>query len=100
MNYFAANSLRWTNVSSVRLLNAAWMLSVLILANSYGGRFYSILTLPEFEPPIDTLTDIERIAQNDQGSLQTFHDSSYLQMFLTAKPEDSILYTIGQHMNR
>lgn len=85
---------------TVRLLYGVWVPMVLVLANSYGGRFYSILALPEFEPPIDTLAALEAIARSDSGQLITFDDSSYLAMFQGAAPEDGVIYEIGRHMNR
>lgn len=88
----------------MRLIYAVWVPMVLVLANSYGGCFYSILALPEFEPPIDLLDDLERIANSKDdekgGRLVTFEDSSYLEMFLSSGPEDGILFAIGRHMNR
>lgn len=95
-----SDSLRWNTIPAVRLLYGAWVLAVLILANSYGGCFYSILAVPEFEAPVDTLSDLETIANSDSGRLVTFADSSYLEMFVNSTSADGVFYTVGMHMNR
>ncbi len=95
-----SGSLRWEQVPTVRLLYGFWVLAVLILANSYGGCFYSILAVPEFERPVDTLADVEEIARSDSGQLVTFADSSYLEMFVNASADAGLFYAIGQHLNR
>lgn len=92
--------MKWGEVAQIRILYGTWVLSVLIIANSYGGCFYSILAVPEFEPPIDTILDIERISTKDDGFIITIADSSYLQMMTTAEPDEGIFYSIGQHINR
>ena len=75
-------------------------MAIVILSNSYGGCFYSILTVPEFERPIDTVDDIIEIARTDRGYLVTIDHSSYLDTFLTSKPDEGIFYLIGRHMAR
>src|SRR5699024_888933 len=49
-----------TNVR--RFLYASWMFANLILANIYSCIFFSILTIPRYEPPVDTVEDIRQIA--------------------------------------
>ena len=74
-------------------------MAVVILSNSYGGRFYSILTVPELERPIDSVDDIIEIARTDRGYLVTIDHSSYLDNFLMS-PDKGIFDLIGRHMAR
>lgn len=95
-----ATTFQWKKSFQVRVLITVWILAVLILSNSYSGCFYSILAIPEFELPIDTVADIQKVSQFDRGYIITLADSSYLQMFITSVKEGGIFYLIGQHMNR
>lgn len=95
-----ATTFQWKKSFQVRILITVWILAVLILSNSYSGCYYSILAIPEFEMPIDTIADIQKISQFDRGYVITLADSSYLQMFITSVKEGGIFYLIGQHMNR
>lgn len=98
--FITATTFKWKKSFEVRILITVWILGVLILSNSYSGCFYSILAIPEFELPIDTIADIQKISQSDRGYIITLTDSSYLQMFLTSVKEGGIFHLIGQHMNR
>ena len=98
--FVTASNLYWKNVLQIRILYAVWMMSVVILSNSYGSCFYSILAVPEFERPIDRIEDILKIAQTDRGFLVTIRHSSYLDTFLSSQPDMGIYYLIGRHMAR
>jgi len=85
---------------STRLIYAVWMLSVLILANCYTTLLYSMLTIPEYAPSIDTLEDLETAAKTDSHYILTWSGSSYLSQLIYAEPENHFYYTVGQHINR
>lgn len=95
-----ATSLQWLSIPQVRILYSVWILAVLILSHSYGGRFYSILAVPAFESPIDTVEDVIELARADRGFLVTIDHSSYLDTFLTSQADKGIYYLIGRHMAR
>ena len=72
---------------------------------TYGGVFYSVLTVPEFEDPIETLDDLVAASESGHHSVVTLSGSSYLDMFVRAEcelldGECSDYYRIGQNMNR
>jgi len=64
---------------------------------TYGGVFYSVLTLPVYKDPIDTLEDLERVALSGEYDIVTYPDSYYYQFFVEAKCCDSY-YKIGRAM--
>lgn len=72
----------------------------MILSNSYCGCFYSILALPEFEPPIDTVQQLEALVLADKVRVFTYANSSYLDSFIFATPDLGPLHTIGLLINR
>ena len=70
----------------------------LILSNAYSGVFYSILTIPEYDPPVDTLGDLMKLVKSDKvtiiSSANVHHD------FEHAGPDNEVYYKIGQHLRR
>lgn len=87
--------------ASVRILIATWMLASLILANVYSSIVYSILTIPEYNPAIDTVQDLVRAATYDTHYV-TLKDMTFSHaMTMSAKPSDhSIFYILKQHIIR
>jgi len=65
---------------------------------TYGGVFYSVLTLPVYKDPIETLEDLERVALNEEYDIVTYPKSYYYQLFTKAKCCDSY-HIIGQALN-
>lgn len=53
-----------------------WFLSSLVLMKTYGGVFYSVLTLPVYKDPIETLVDLERVVLNGEYDVFTYPQSS------------------------
>lgn len=87
--------------SQTRWFYFLWFLTALVLSNSYCGRFYSILALPEMEPPIDTVEDLLHLANEDKIMITTFKTASYLNYFLAARPEtDKVYYQISENFKR
>lgn len=75
------------------------MLVCLVLANAYSGLFYSLLTLPESEPLIDTLEQFfEYVTINKDVQLVSTDYTD--QVFLKADPENLLYYRIGQRFNK
>ena len=64
---------------------------------TYGGVFYSVLTLPEYEDPIETLTDLERVATNKEYDIFTYRRSYYFDYFTNAECCDAY-HKIGQSL--
>lgn len=85
---------------SVRLVYAVLMLSTAILATYYGSFFYAVLTLPEYESPVDTVEDILQVAENGQHRILVRQNSILLPAFAKAARDDRLFYAIGRHINR
>lgn len=67
----------------------------LVLMKTYGGVFYSILTLPVYKDSVETLDDLERVALNGEYDIITFHNSYYYTLFTNAECCGAY-YSIGE----
>src|SRR5699024_3152582 len=99
--FFAATDMTWKQAFSVRLLYSCWMLSAVVLVTIYSCFFYSSLTLPKFEPLVDTVDDLVRLAQSDHYRVYQKNGSTNIRkLIVSSLPEHGPLYIIGQHINR
>ncbi len=64
---------------------------------TYGGIFYSVLTLPLYKDPIETIEDLEKVALNKEYHIVTYLRSYYYQFFVNAECCDAF-YAIGRQM--
>jgi hypothetical protein len=64
---------------------------------TYGGVFYSALTLPLYKDPIEIIEDLEKVALNREYHIVTYLKSCYYQFFVNAECCDAF-YAIGQAM--
>lgn len=87
--------------NSERLLLATWMITSLILSTVYCTLFFALITVPQYERPIDTREDLLRVAQSDSHFLLTRGHSAFQTMFIYARRnQNALFYEIGRHMNR
>lgn len=98
--YFLAPDFFLGRSDLIRYVYTIWLLVTLILSNSYCGCFYSILALPEFEPAIDSVNQLEALVLEDKVRVFTYANSSYLDSFIYATPDMGPLHTIGLLINR
>lgn len=95
---------RSTCSESTRLIHAGWILAMLILTSAYSSALYSLLTVPEFESPIDTMQDfIRSIHRRDKGQqklIVNYARSVYLEQFIHPQPGNRLFEKIGRHLNR
>jgi hypothetical protein len=75
-----------------------WILSSLVLMKTYGGVFYSDVTLPAYKDPIETVADLEKAALSDEYHIVTYPHSYYYQFFANSECCDAY-YTIGEALN-
>lgn len=73
---------------------------MLVLTNLYNSVFFSLLTVPEYRNPINTIDDLLNSIRDDNYAVITLQNSSYLKEFNVAKPIDRIYYEIGRNINR
>lgn len=76
------------------------MLAALILANAYSSVFYALLTVPEYEKPIDTIEDLVRIATHDTHQIIIKDQSSVHMTIMNATPENGVYYVLRKHLER
>lgn len=69
----------------------------MILMKTYSGVFYSVLTLPDFKDPIETLKDLVIAAESGDYQVVTFPMSFYRELFVGAECCGDY-YRIGQNM--
>lgn len=85
----------------MRLIVGIWIFCALTLSTSYSSAFYSILTVPEYELPVDSVEDLSSIARSDSRTLLVKENSSNWLNFMSADPSTNRVYhTIGMHLNR
>lgn len=86
--------------SRARILVGLWMLSLLILSSLYSSVFYSILTFPRYSRPIDSIEDIQAIAQTDSHWILPRQQSTYARRLMGAPLGSGVFTLIGQHLRR
>ncbi|KAJ6221970.1 hypothetical protein RDWZM_000515 [Blomia tropicalis] len=96
----STNLIKKDKRSSLRIIYGVWMFTTLILSNSYGSSFYSILTIPEYDLPIDTAMDIYDISLNHRKTLIVRERSASWWQFVHSNPSNQIYYQIGKHLNQ
>lgn len=84
----------------IRLIYSFWLISAFLLSSFLCYSFYSILAVPKFASPIDTVEDLLAAIGDDSHFIITKDQSSMLNSYLYSKPENPIHYAIGQHINR
>ncbi|KAH9401370.1 hypothetical protein TYRP_016754 [Tyrophagus putrescentiae] len=89
---------------TTNLAYLTWMISCVVLSNIYSSVFYSMLTVPEFDRPIDTQADLARIASSNSGYqiLMKAH-SGFQQHFQFASASNdapTLDRLIGLHINQ
>ena len=52
---------------------------------TYSGIFFSVLSVPQYEDPIETLDDLERVAKSKEYDIVTAPNTFYYDMFTKAK---------------
>ena len=86
--------------SATRLVLAFWILGALILSNAYSSSFYSILVVPVFGSPIDSIDDLIKVVQSDSKFIAMNGRSIYWYDLVNAKADNYVYYTLGEHLNR
>lgn len=86
--------------SITRLILAFWILSAFILSNAYSSAFYSILVVPVFGKPIDSIDDLIKIVKSDSKLIIMNGRSIYWYNLVNAKADNYVYYTLGKHLNR
>lgn len=96
----ATNVWRETYLSS-RLKYAVWMLAALILSQIYISIFNSIITVPEYEPPIDKITDLLNAISDDSHYIYMAENFGiFRRAFKRASARNRVFHQIGRHLNR
>lgn len=71
----------------------------LVLTTSYSSIFYSILTIPEYEKPIDDIEDALEFMERDSRTT-IFTSAIYYKHFMKAKPNNQLYYSLGQYIKK
>ena len=77
------------------------MLAALILTAIYNSIFNSILAVPQFQAPIDTIDDLIGAIKDDSHQIflgQNFE--LFRKGFIKSRPDNKVFYQIGKHINR
>lgn len=89
----------WT--LSLYLLYVTGLLSVFVLCTAYGAAFYALLTLPQYEPPVDSLSSLFALISKDQRVVVAYAKNPHNDRFLnTTDHPDNAFLPLGQHYQR
>lgn len=81
-----------------RLIVAFWMLSMLILNTSYSAKFFSKLTVREYDSPVDTCQNL--LDYFSQNKLYLLTANFFKNAFIKATDKNDIYYKLGQYINK
>lgn len=73
---------------------------MLFVSAFYTGNFYSFLTKPDYEKPIDTLNDLSEVAAAGTHKIFTVENASFLHYLIHAEPTNKRFYPIGKNINK
>ena len=78
-----------------------WMFTSMILTQYYNSYLISILTVPQFEPPIDTVDDLIHALKRNSYQLFTHNKFAYNKELEQSRysDEDALMYHIGHKLN-
>lgn len=76
------------------------MIASFILANAYSSIFYSSFTVLEYRPPIDTFSDLMRVATDDTYRITVQAKSAIGARILDSNANDTAYQTLKKHMQR
>ncbi|KAJ6221499.1 hypothetical protein RDWZM_000044 [Blomia tropicalis] len=83
-----------------RILLGSWIICTLILSTGYSSAFYSILTIPQYEKPIDSIDALIDAVDSQNYDLINVDKSLYTYHMIYATRENYIFYKLGQNINR
>lgn len=88
---------KFYKIKKVQFLFGVWIISSLILTNSFIGVFHSKLAILEYNLPIESLDDMYQFITNKKANLLT--GEFYLKLlFFNATPDNQIFYKLGQYL--
>lgn len=76
-------------------------LSALVLSTVYTANFHALLTLPQYEEPIDSLPDLFNLIKDDTRIVvRSLPDPNSLRYFNVSPDPSNEYYPLGQHYLR
>lgn len=81
-----------------QLMYTFWLLGCVLLANLYVSVYFVLMSLPEYQKPIDTIDDLNQIALSDPRTrITTYADSLYYNRMVEATAGD-YYYALGANI--
>lgn len=77
-----------------------WMVGMMFLSIFYAAQYFSLLTWPEYERPIDTLADIVQALSTKTHYALTLKDSSFMQKVLTLSTAEMPFSILQKHLKK
>lgn len=81
-----------------RIVYSFWALGALLLSDAFSSMFYSALTKPMHEAPIDTVADLLQAVATNSHYVTTQNHSAVLSKILGAPAEDPVYSSIAVQM--
>ena len=86
--------------TGIRVILCVWMACGLILSIGYCTKLYSILAVPRYEDPIDTVEQLVQGATVDSHFVMTKKYAALWNRFMSAGAGNEVYHLFGQHMKR
>lgn len=88
--------------SVVKLFYGTTLLSALVLSTAYGANFYALLTLPQYEQPVDSLEDLFAFLKTGQKTVMVYSKMPGIERYFNTSDlsdESNYFAPLAQHLN-
>ncbi|KAH9400361.1 hypothetical protein TYRP_001926 [Tyrophagus putrescentiae] len=86
------------SLQSNRIVYSFWAMTALLLSDAFSCIFYSNLTKPMHEPPVDSVADLLQAVATHSHYVVTQNNSAILSRILQAPANDRVYSTIARQM--
>ena len=85
---------------SILIVFCFWMLGFLVLSQLYSWIFYSTITAPEFQKPLDRITELINTLNKSKIDVYVRETSALYQKIVESTEENGIYFMLSRHLNQ
>lgn len=89
--------------SAVKLFYGTSLVSVIVLSTAYGANFYALLTLPQYEQPVDSLADLFALLEINKKTVMVYYKVPGIERYFNTSDlsdESNFFAPLARHLNR
>lgn len=88
-------------IISVRMILSSILFASFVLNQFFSTEFFSLITVKQYETPVDTLDDIARFCANDANEVWSVKVMAFNKVLqTTAQSQNALFHSIGVKLNR